>query len=54
MDSKARYQRDLIREIDKYNNVIAQKEGQIKKLDDELVEYKSNKHFLDILAMQAG
>ena len=33
---------------------IAQKENQIKKDDDELNGHKSNKHFLDILAIQAG
>jgi len=30
------------------------KENQIKKYDDDLNGHKQNKHFLDILAIQAG
>lgn len=36
------------------NNVIAAKETKIKKCDDELVDCKHHKHFLDVLAIQAG
>ena len=32
---------------------IAMKENQIKKYDDDLNGHKHNKHFLDILAIQA-
>ena len=32
---------------------IAMKENQIKKYDDDLNGHKQNKHFLDILAIQA-
>ena len=46
---KKKLQKDMEDLISK----IAQRENQIKKNDDELAGHKSNKHFLDILAIQA-
>ena len=44
----------LIKNIDGLNNELTIKEGQIKKFDDDLVVFKQQKHFVDILAIQAG
>lgn len=46
--------KQLARDMDDLISQIAQKENQIKKYDDDLNEHKHNKHFLDILGIQAG
>lgn len=52
--SKARERQDLIRQIEELQQKIAQKDNMAKKVEDDLVEYKKLKHFLDVLAIQAG
>lgn len=44
----------LAKQCDELIAKIASKENQIKKYDDDLNGHKINKHFLDILAIQAG
>jgi len=46
--------KDLAKRIDDLNNKIGQRDTRLKKCDDDLVEYRQNKHFLDVLAIQAG
>ena len=48
---KVKEKTELAKEIDKYTLRIQQKDGAIKKFDDDLVQFKRNKHFLDILAI---
>ena len=52
--TKAYEKQGLIKEVEKLQNEIAQKDGLVKKCGEDLVVYKAQKHFLDILAMQAG
>ena len=51
---KLKEKAELAKEIDKYAQEIQQKDGAMKKFDDDLVQFKRDKHFLDILAIQAG
>lgn len=44
----------LIKKVEELNNKIGLKDGTIKKVEEDLVDCKINKHFLDILSMQAG
>lgn len=44
----------LIKEAEELEHKIAAKETEIKRLNDDLVTFKSHKRFLDILAIQAG
>jgi len=44
----------LIKQIEELQAKITQKENKCKKHDDDLMVYKQNKQFLDILAIQAG
>ena len=44
----------LIKKIEELKASIVVTENQIKKDDDELQVYKERKHFLDVLAIQAG
>ena len=44
----------LSRKIEELNNQINKRDITIQKMDDDLVNYKQNKHFLDILAIEAG
>jgi len=48
---KVKEKTELAKEIDKYTQRISAKDGAIKKFDDDLVQFKRNKHFLDILAI---
>jgi hypothetical protein len=48
---KRKERKMLLKEIDNLNNKIAQKDTQIKKCDDELIESRHAKHFLDVLAI---
>ena len=43
----------LVAQIEQLNNDILKVETRIKKHDDDLVEYKQHKHFLDVVAIQA-
>ena len=51
---KQRIKQDLIKQKEEIESKIAQREATIKKHDDDLTVQKQHKHFLDILAMQAG
>lgn len=44
----------LMKRIEELNLKMNQKDNLIKKYDDDLVECREHKHFLDILAIQAG
>ena len=44
----------LIKQKESLESDIAQKQNKIKKYDDDLKVFKEQKHFLDIVAMQAG
>jgi len=44
----------LIKRIEELNNKIGVKDGTIKKVEEDLIDCKVNKHFLDILSMEAG
>jgi len=44
----------LIKQVEELNNKISFKEGTIKRIEEDLVDCKINKHFLDILSLQAG
>ena len=44
----------LINTIEVMNNQLYKIENQMKKADENLVECKFHKHFLDVLAIQSG
>ena len=44
----------LTKEAEDLEHKIATKETEVKRLDDELMSFKSHKRFLDILAIKAG
>lgn len=44
----------LLKKIDDYSAKILLKDVLMKKIEDDLLVYKQQKHFLDILAIQAG
>jgi len=48
------YKKLLQQKIDKLQNMIGAKDTKISQCEDELVECRTHKHFLDILAIQAG
>ena len=52
--SKVKEKKELTRDIEQFTIKIQVKDGTIKKIDDDLVLFKRNKHFMDILAIQAG
>lgn len=44
----------MIKKVDELNTKIFNKDANIKRVEEDLAECKVNKHFLDIIAMQAG
>lgn len=44
----------IINQIEEYKNKEIQIDTKIKKFEDDLIDFKKDKHFLDILAIQAG
>jgi len=44
----------LAKKIEDLNNLCSAKDTQIKKYEDDLVDFREHKHFLDVLAIQAG
>ena len=44
----------LMKQIAELEFKIGSKDTMIKKVEDEFIQDKTNKHFLDILAIQAG
>lgn len=44
----------LARQIEELNAKINVKDGMTKRVEEDLIDYKINKHFLDILSMEAG
>ena len=51
---KIQEKKSLAKRIEELNNKISAKDTQIKKHEDDLIEYREHKHFLDVLAIQAG
>lgn len=44
----------LQKQIEELQIIITQKENKCKRYEDDLVLFKQSKHFLDVLAIQAG
>lgn len=45
--------KQLIKQIEQLNIDISKEDTQIKKCEDELIESRTHKHFLDVLAIRA-
>lgn len=51
---KRKEKKGLVSQIEDLNNHIYKIENRMKKCDENLVEYKHHKHFLDVLGIMSG